>query len=33
MVKENCREYMSCGREPGGARVHEYGVCPAFKIE
>ena len=30
----NCWEYMNCGREPGGYRVPELGVCPAatFKI-
>lgn len=25
----NCWEVMDCGREPGGARVKELGVCPA----
>ena len=25
----NCWEYFDCGREPGGARVSELGVCPA----
>lgn len=25
----NCWEAMRCGREPGGAKVHEHGVCPA----
>lgn len=25
----NCWQYMSCGREPGGARAHLLGVCPA----
>lgn len=24
----NCWEFMECGREPGGARVEEMGVCP-----
>ncbi|MBU0674939.1 MAG: hypothetical protein KJ950_09880 [Proteobacteria bacterium] len=27
--KINCWEFKKCGREPGGARVEEYGVCPA----
>ena len=25
-----CWEYMRCGRIPGGDRVEEFGVCPAF---
>ena len=25
----NCWEFMNCGREPGGDRVGELGVCPA----
>lgn len=29
MVKQNCWEFKKCGREPGGAKVHELGVCPA----
>ena len=27
--KMNCWEYKKCGREPGGERVKELGVCPA----
>ncbi len=27
--KLNCWESKKCGREPGGARVHDLGVCPA----
>jgi hypothetical protein len=27
--KQNCWEYMSCGREPGGKHVDHLGVCPA----
>ncbi|MCF8044742.1 MAG: protein kinase [Desulfarculaceae bacterium] len=27
--KDNCWEYMKCGKEPGGANVTESGVCPA----
>ena len=29
MGKINCWEMKNCGREPGGARVHELGACPA----
>ncbi|MHC4670677.1 MAG: two-CW domain-containing protein [Planctomycetota bacterium] len=25
----NCWEATSCGREPGGANVSEFGLCPA----
>jgi hypothetical protein len=25
----NCWQYMSCGREPGGAHTDLFGVCPA----
>ena len=25
----NCWEYMKCGREPGGTKVDEFGICPA----
>ena len=28
-MKKNCWEYKKCGREPGGERVRELGVCPA----
>jgi hypothetical protein len=27
--KLNCWEYKKCGREPGGAKVSELGVCPS----
>lgn len=27
--RQNCWEFMRCGREPGGARVSELGICPA----
>lgn len=33
LKKENCWEAMKCGREPGGARVHELGICPAVIAE
>ena len=29
MSKTNCWEYKKCGREPGGSRSAELGVCPA----
>jgi hypothetical protein len=29
MAKQNCWEFKKCGREPGGAKTHELGVCPA----
>ncbi len=28
----NCWEYRRCGREPGGARARETGVCPAAEF-
>jgi hypothetical protein len=31
--KLNCWEFMQCGREPGGARVEELGICPAGVAE
>jgi hypothetical protein len=29
----NCWEYMSCGREPGGSRAVQFGVCSAATDE
>ena len=29
----NCWEITGCGREPGGANVEEFGVCPAARAE
>jgi len=29
MGKTNCWELKKCGREPGGAKTAELGVCPA----
>jgi CRP-like cAMP-binding protein len=29
MKRQNCWEYMKCGRQPGGDKVDELGVCPA----
>ena len=28
-MKQNCWEFHNCGREEGGARATEMGVCPA----
>lgn len=27
--KQNCWEFKGCGREPGGSKIQELGVCPA----
>lgn len=27
-MKNNCWEYTKCGRQPGGSKVQELGVCP-----
>lgn len=29
MYEQNCWEFKKCGRETGGAKVAELGVCPA----
>jgi hypothetical protein len=29
MGHTNCWEFMKCGREPGGPRAYEHGICPA----
>ena len=29
MVKQNCWEYKKCGRETGGSKIAELGVCSA----
>ena len=29
MARQNCWEFTHCGREPGGEREAELGVCPA----
>ncbi len=31
--KLNCWEVKKCGRQPGGAKVAEFGVCPAAKAQ
>jgi hypothetical protein len=28
MVKLNCWEYKRCGRQPGGNRTNDLGICP-----
>jgi hypothetical protein len=28
-MKQNCWEFKRCGREQGGVKSHELGVCPA----
>jgi hypothetical protein len=28
-MRQNCWEYKKCGREPGGVKSKELGVCPA----
>ncbi len=28
MSKKNCWEFKGCGREPGGRKIAELGVCP-----
>ena len=33
MKKRNCWEIKKCGRETGGIKVHELGVCPASAEE
>ena len=29
MSRLNCWEFKGCGREPGGSRIYEMGICPA----
>lgn len=31
--KQNCWEFKNCGREIGGAKVEEMGLCPSAKRE
>lgn len=33
MSKQNCWEFKNCGREPGGRKTKEEGVCPAATFE
>lgn len=30
--KLNCWQFKKCGREPGGVKAHELGVCPAANV-
>ncbi len=32
-MKMNCWEFHECGREAGGAKAHELGVCPSATAE
>jgi hypothetical protein len=32
-MKKNCWQFKGCGRQPGGPRVDELGVCPASTDE
>ncbi|MCP4370520.1 MAG: hypothetical protein GY797_20765 [Deltaproteobacteria bacterium] len=32
-MKMNCWEYKKCGREPGGDKIEELGLCPAATSE
>lgn len=32
-VKQNCWEFMKCGRQLGGMNVLEFGVCPASTLK
>ena len=27
--KQNCWDFKKCGRQPGGSKTAEFGVCPA----
>lgn len=29
MTRQNCWEFKKCGRQPGGVKAAELGVCPA----
>jgi hypothetical protein len=31
--KENCWEFMKCGREPNGSNTDKLGICPASTAE
>lgn len=28
-MKKNCWEFKKCGRQPGGSKTGEFGICPA----
>ncbi|MCX6151369.1 MAG: hypothetical protein NTX22_12635 [Ignavibacteriales bacterium] len=29
MAKSNCWEIKNCGRQPGGIKIKDFGICPA----
>jgi hypothetical protein len=29
LLKQNCWEFLKCGREPGGKNIDKLGICPA----
>ena len=29
LLKQNCWEFLKCGREPGGEKADKSGICPA----
>jgi hypothetical protein len=29
LPKQNCWEFLKCGREPGGEKIDRFGICPA----
>jgi hypothetical protein len=29
-MKQNCWEYFKCGRQEGGDKVEEFGICPVY---
>jgi hypothetical protein len=31
MKRRNCWEFKQCGREPGGLRTNQLGICPVAK--
>lgn len=33
MKKKNCWEHKGCGREPGGSKAKELGICPVALYE
>ena len=32
-MKLNCWEAKQCGRQPGGVKIEEFGICPAAIID
>jgi hypothetical protein len=32
-MKMNCWQFKKCGREPGGPKVKEFGVCPVITVD